>query len=104
MVMYAPHKLFVKRVTITKDELNRTVGEETEWLPLGGCRCDDNTTIELKDDNGKVYVPKYHIVADKQDVKAGDYVRVYENDTLRGEGLVKSVIKTNYLGYMSLYV
>ena len=101
---YGPHMLEVRRTVETRDEYNRTVGITETWESLGPCRCDDNTTLELKDVNGKAYVPKYHIVAERLDVKAGDYVRAVIGDEVRGEGEVKRVIKTNYLNYMSIYV
>ena len=104
MVVYAPHTLQIRRATEERDSLNRVVGLVASWETIGVCRCDDNTTTELKDDNGHAFVPKYHIVAERLDVKAGDYVRALSGDEVRGEGEVVRVIKTNYLDYMSLYV
>ena len=102
--MYAPHILQVRRKEIIRDKLNRTVGEELVWVDVGPCRCDDNTTARITDVNGKAFVPAYHIVVSRCDLKAGDYVRAMSGDTVRGEGEIKRIINTNYLDYGSIYV
>lgn len=104
MVVYAPHTLFVREERVVRDEHNQTLFKEKVWRKLGSCRCDDNTTEKIVDEAGQAYVPKYHIVSSRLDVKAGDYVRAQVGDVVRGEGEVKRVIKTNYLDYMSIYV
>lgn len=104
MVMYAPHTLLVRREVEVRDEFNRTTGRSYSFEKLGGCRCDDNTTQEVVDVNGNAYVPKYHIVSDKLDIRPGDWVRAMDGDEIRGEGEVKRVIRTNYLKYLSIYV
>ena len=101
---YGPHTLEVKRKVETRDEFNRTVVVDECWMPLGSCRCDDSTTREIVDSNGKAFIPKYHIVADRLPVNTGDYVRALLGDEVRGEGEVKRVIRTNFLDYMSIYV
>lgn len=104
MVIYAPHTLFVKRKEVIRDEFNRTQEVEANWVELGPCRCDDNTTASLKDATGNVYVPKYKVVASRCNVKAGDVIKVLSSGEVRGEGKVAQVIKTNYLDYLTIYV
>jgi hypothetical protein len=104
MVMYAPHILSVKRTAEIRDEYNRVSGVTEEWVELGGCRCDDNDTAQVTDDTGKAFIPRYHVVSERYDVKAGDYIRCTQNGAVRGEGEVRKVSKTNYLDYMSIYV
>lgn len=101
---YAPHTLEVRRTFEDKDEYNRTIGVSDMWELVGPCRCDDNTTQQILDVNGKAFIPKYHIVSERNDIKAGDYVRAMDGDRVRGEGEVKRVIQTNYLNYASIYV
>lgn len=103
-MVYGPHILEKRVVVVTRDSYNRTAGESVSWEKVGACRCDDNSTYEVKDQNGQTYVPRYHIVSDRHDIKAGDYVRAMDGNTVRGEGEVRKVIKTNYLDYMSIYV
>ncbi len=104
-MLYAPHRLFVRKLTETRDERNRTVSVEENWTEVSPCRCDDNTTLRIKDDTGNEYVPYYHIVAPRSRlVSAGDWVRVCDGACIRGEGKVVKVMRTNYLDYMSIYV
>lgn len=104
MVVYAPHVLQVKRTREIRDRYNRTVEIRTEWEDLCPCRCDDNTTTRINDAAGNAFVPAYHIVASRCEVRAGDIVRAMDGECVRGEGEVKRVIRTNYLDYCSIYV
>lgn len=104
MVAYAPHTLYVKRTSREKDEYNRTIGVSEEWILVGPCRCDDNSTAQIADDTGKAFIPSYHIVTNRCDIKAGDTIQALDGEEVRGQGLVRRVIKTNYLDYMSVYV
>jgi hypothetical protein len=104
--MYAPHILYKKVTTVERNNYGELVSSKDTWQEVGECRCDDNTTQRFTTDNGSVYVPKYHIVLDKSDVKAGDYVKAVDKETkeVRGEGKVFNAPKCNYLEYMSVYV
>lgn len=104
-MMYAPHRLY-KRVPITtRNKYNEIVDASEQWVYMGACRCDDNTTQHFDTDNGGVYTPKYHIVCDKTNIQAGDYVKAeYPDGSFRGEGKVYNAPKCNYLNYMSIYV
>lgn len=104
MVMYAPHTLFVRRESVTKDEYNRTQSLEERWERIGGCRCDDSDTSNLVDDAGNAFVPRFHIVSERYGIVAGDIIRVMNGESVRGEGQVRKIVKTNYLNYMSIYV
>lgn len=102
--MYAPHILQLRGERVVRNEYNQTVAVETVWNTIGPCRCDDNATDSVIDDNGRAFIPRYHMVAARYNIKAGDYVRAMVGDEVRGEGEVRRVIKTNYLDYMSIYV
>nr|DAI53144.1 MAG TPA: 50S ribosomal protein L32 [Caudoviricetes sp.] len=104
MVMYAPHSLYVKRIEQLRDDTNRTVGIKEDWSFIGMCRCDDNGTNEIVDENGNAFIPTYHIVTSRYDIRTGDIVRVMDGDSIRGQGKIRRVIRTNYFNYMSLYV
>lgn len=127
---YKPHTLQKKVSTISRDEYGRiitkvpgtpvlTKGQATptpyseEWQDVGVCRCDDNTQQEFRTDNGAVYRPKYHIVAEGDvDVHAGDEVRCIRTDDsggeeqtiIRGEGKVYQAKHLNKLHYTDIWV
>ena len=105
-MIYAPHTLYVKRRgQIRVDALGKPVAPSEEWVMVGACRCDDDTTQELVSDNGKTYRSRYHVVYDKSDsVREGDEVRCTDaGGMLRGSGVVGMVKTTNYLGYSELW-
>lgn len=108
VMMYAPHVLLRKeRAVTTRDELGRVIRPSaTAWVEVGRCRCDDNGEQEIANDNGELFRPTYHIVAEKGvDVRSGDTVRVLNTDgSERGGGIVNRVTVTNYLDYASIYV
>lgn len=103
-MIYAPHILFVERVTETRDAFNRAYASAT-WVRVGPCRCDDNRDVVLSLDNSKEYVPKYHIVMPRTCcVRNGAKVRVENPDgTVRGEGTADNVRILNYLDYADFY-
>lgn len=106
---YAPHILQKQVVAESQnDEFGRPlpIEETTQWVTICKCRCDDSTTTEIIDDNGKVYIPKYHIVCDgnSPDIKAGDYIRCMNGDVIRGEGKVMNPKKLNLLPYAEFWV
>lgn len=104
-MMYAPHILKKKVVETTRNDYGEIIYSNVEWIEMGDCRCDDNTTEHFTSDNGGVYIPKYHIVCDKCRISEGDEVQVYDKDgNYRGGGKVYNAPKCNYLGYMSIYV
>ena len=89
-----------------RDDQNRIISHSEGWQYVCECRCDDNTTQKFEDENGRVYIPKYHIVSGRCDVSAGDEIRciVRGTEQVRGEGRVFNNPKCNYLNYMSIYV
>mgnify|MGYP007005154150 FL=1 len=105
-MMYAPHILYKKTTSVKRNEYGELVSASEVWAEVGQCRCDDNSTQRFTTDNGSVYVPKYHIVLDRADVRPGDYVRAVDavSGAVRGEGKVFNAPKCNYLDYMSVYV
>lgn len=105
---YAPHSLYKVVESEERDSLNRVVSSGEVMQFIGMCRCDDNTTQKFEDENGRVYIPKYKIVCERADIKAGDYIQCFlgkdDSGELRGEGRVFNSPKCNYLNYMVIYV
>ena len=102
---YKPHTLQKKVHTIERDSYGRITSDTEEWKDLGACRCDDNTQQEFVTENGKVFRPKYHIVAEGDvDVHAGDEVRCMKGETVRGEGEVYQAKHLNKLHYTDIWV
>lgn len=106
-MLYAPHTLYKKQTSEIKlDKLGKPVApKREEWVKIGVCRCDDDTTQELRSDNGQVYWSRYHVVYDKSDaVVEGDEIQCTNADgSVRGSGIVGRVKSTNYLGYSELW-
>lgn len=107
-MIFTPHILQRKIVAhpIT-DEFGRVIDSDssTDWETVCNCRCDDNTTTEFRSDNGDVYRPQYHVVCSgKHDLKAGEYVQCIEGDSVRGEGEIVRVLKTNYFNFTEVYL
>lgn len=106
-MLYAPHIYrFRRRSPISSDENGRPIKEDFIWRDGGQCRCDDNSTQDLVDDNGRVYRPLYKVVVDGgTEVIDGDEVEVYRKDgTLRGKGIAKRPSHTNYLYYAYFFL
>lgn len=106
-MLYAPHTLYRKAEKSVKlDKYGKPVpSAEGEWVEVGVCRCDDDTTQELTSENGQAYKSRYHVVYDKnKSIAAGDEIRCVDADgSIRGEGKVGMVKSTNYLGYSELW-
>lgn len=106
-MLYAPHTLYKKQeCSPALDEFGKPVLVcDAEWVEIGVCRCDDDTTQELKSDNGQTYMSRYHVVYDRSDaVVEGDEIRCLNSDgSVRGQGVVGMVKSTNYLGYSELW-
>lgn len=106
-MLYAPHTLYKKsKSDVTYDALGKPIVAKSEdWVMVGECRCDDDTTQELRSDNGQVYWSRYHVVYDKSDaVVEGDEIQCTNADgSVRGGGIVGRVKSTNYLGYSELW-
>ena len=108
---YKPHILQKKSHVVVRDDYGRIISDTEDWQTLGPCRCDDNTQQEFETDNGRVYRPKYHIVAeDDVAVYAGDEVRCMKQDdegeptVVRGEGKVYQAKHLNMLHYTDIWV
>lgn len=105
-MFYSPHTLYKKKVgEIRVDGLGKPSAPAEEWVEVGVCRCDDDTTQELKSQNGQTYRSRYHVVYDKTDlVKEGEEIRCVDSEgRIRGDGIVGMVKNTNYLGYSELW-
>ena len=106
-MLYAPHILYKRQEPhLELDSLGKPIPyAEAEWVRGGMCRCDDDTTQELRSDNGQTYWSRYHVVYDKSDyIVAGDEIRCVDSaGGVRGQGVVGMVKSTNYLGYSELW-
>lgn len=106
-MLYSPHTLYKKPKSKLKLDAHGKPVPATapEWELVGPCRCDDNTTQELKSENGQVYMSRYHVVYDKTDaVVEGDEVKCLDaTGKVRGQGIVGMVKNTNYLNYSELW-
>ena len=105
-MIYAPHILYKKVVDKIKvDSYGKPFAPTEKWVAVGRCRCDDDTTQELRSDNGQVYRSRYHVVYDlSSTVVEGDEIRCVNADgSVRGEGVVGRVQSTNYLKYSELW-
>lgn len=102
---YAPHKLYKRVFREERDEYGRITEAAESMVYVCECRCDDNGTQEAVDENGKVYIPKYHIVYPRsEEVKAGDYIVVKDGERVRGEGVASIPKNTNYYQYTEIWV
>lgn len=105
-MLYSPHTLYKKKVgKIQTDAHGKPIAPKEEWVAIGPCRCDDDTTQELVSENGQVYRSRYHVVYDlSHDVVEGDEIKCFNADgSLRGHGIVGRVQSTNYLRYSELW-
>ncbi len=106
-MFYAPHILQVESVEVEYNELGEPAVTSDGYTDVSPCRCDHNSTADLIDDAGQKYRPNYHIVAEKADgVKEGDKVRCLDrsDESVKGEGIVKELKKSNVFPLMELYV
>ena len=105
-MLYSPHTLYKKQVeNIQTDALGKPISSKGEWVKIGECRCDDDTTQELVSENGQVYKSRYHVVYDlNHQIVEGDEIKCLNADgSLRGHGIVGRVQNTNYLRYSELW-
>lgn len=101
-MFYAPHILY-KRVTepATYDEDGNPIKPTSSWVFVCRCRCDDDYTQEIKEENGKVYRPKFKIVCElNADIDNLDEVKVLTEDgSVRGYGIAHSPKSCNWYDY-----
>lgn len=109
-MFYSPHTLQVRVTTEEeeRDEFGRVSKEASyEWRTLGKCRCDDVSAERKASTNGALYDFKYKVVFDKSIgyVAENSDVRCLNADgTVRGQGVVKGPLETNYLGYRVIWL
>ena len=105
-MLYSPHILYKKQVgKIQTDAHGKPIAPSEEWVKIGECRCDDDTTQELISENGQVYKSRYHVVYDlSYQIAEGDEIKCLNADgSQRGCGVVGRVQHTNYLRYSELW-
>ena len=104
-MFYAPHTLYKKVTTTTRDSYNRPIKGEESWVFVCDCRCDDNDAQQFETEEGRVFRPQYYIVCPRDaDISPNDEVRAMKGDVVRGEGKVYNVNHLNYLGYSVVWV
>lgn len=107
-MIFAPHRLQIKLVLEPSfdEDMNPVPGSEN-WIELGRCRCDDVSAEKKVSINGSLYDFKYKVVFSKstKTVLSGTQVRCLNPDgSIRGEGVAKSPIETNYLPYKVIWL
>lgn len=102
---YSPHTLIkVIPGSTGRDEDGNPITLPSSEVDLGGCRCDDFDLKYLKGTSGDGISYSYRIISDINSVKEGDKVKAMNGDSVRGEGVVKRVKRTNYLNYQELWL
>lgn len=108
-MFFSPHTLQVKATAEReRDEFGRVTKEaHSGWRTLGKCRCDDVSAERRASANGALYDFKYKVVFGKGlgYVAENSDVRCLNTDgTVRGQGIVKGPMETNYLGYRVVWL
>lgn len=106
MIRY-PHLLLIKHLPKHHDDLGRpNQSVEGEWVEIDECRCEDDSTKELKSPNGQTYYSTYHVVSKHQRVSSGDVVRCLYKRTgnVRGEGLATDIQNSNCFGFAEFWI
>ena len=107
-MIFAPHRLQIKAITVLSfDEDMNPIPPSEDWIELGPCRCDDISVEKKVSINGSLYDFKYKVVFSKstKTVLSGTQVRCLNPDgSIRGEGVAKSPIETNYLPYKVIWL
>ncbi len=103
-MVYAPHKLYVRRSEKQYDDFGNFVGKSDKEDFLCGCRCDDAGVRDAITLNGERFFPSYHVVCEKP-VALGAFVVMYRADgNVRGEGKVVKVAEANYFGLFQIWI
>lgn len=108
-MIYAPHILQAKVIKpMETDEFGRPIpgtGSES-WQDVCRCRCDDVSAEKKVSINGVLYDFRYKAVFDKPSkIETGTEVRCLNPDgSIRGEGIVKSLLETNYFPYRQIWL
>lgn len=104
-MMYAPHKIYVRVDHSQFDEKMNPIRNEADWLFVGGCRMDFNTTDKSVGVNERAYIYRYHIVHEGERIEAGFNVRVIgEDESILCEGEVVKSSKCNFLSYNEVWI
>lgn len=110
-MFFTPHTLFVRDIPpLEYDRYGQAVETgDSLWREVCACRCDDTSTAEVTDPNGRVVRPSFHVVMPSSangQVRVGDEVRIVWNstETERGRGVVKNVKGLNYLDYSEIWI
>lgn len=102
---YAPHTLFkLTPATSGQDEDGNIITTPEGEVLIGDCRCDDFDNKFLSGIQGEGVSYSYRIICDRNSITEGDIVRAKDGETVRGEGRVSKVKRTNYLNYQELWI
>lgn len=104
-MIFAPHRLFVKVVSPTLfDEDMNPIPLKENWVDFGACRCDDNGAMKQISVNGVMHDYNYHVVYEGEKIKIDTEVRIFDGESIRGEGKVIKPAKSNYFNYAEIWL
>lgn len=105
-MIYAPHILQKKVVEdpVENSNGNPVFVDNGVWVDVCQCRCDDNTTREIRSENGNLFRPAYHVVCPTCDIKAGDEIRCIDGCSIRGKGKAIMVKNANFYKYTEIWM
>lgn len=108
-MLFAPHFLFKKDINQAETQYdengNPVFQDSVNWLDMGSCRCDKESTTEVTSSNGKAFRPSFHIVCPNfLPISEGDYIKCLKEGVVKAEGVVQKAKDTNFLGYFELWL
>ncbi len=96
--------------TAESDEFGRPVisTDSPTWQDVCRCRCDHSGDREIKDPDGNIARPEYHIILEgaNPDIAVGDIARciAVKDGATNAEGRVIRIQKLNRLPYAEIYI
>jgi len=108
-MLFTPHTLQIRDATaFSRDEFGRpSSAGEVGWRTIGICRCDDVGAERNTGENGAAYPFRYKVVYPRSlgFIAEGTEVRCLDAEgEVRGQGVVKSPMKTNFLSYRVIWL
>lgn len=104
-MFYAPHTLSVRSDSLATDDFGR-MSNESRWLAVCPCRCDEASTRETDNDSERSFPKTYRIIADAEAaemVAEGQEIIVYDlTGNVRAKGSVTQIKRLNALRYTEI--